>query len=137
LNHFNSRSDVTEINGSGEDDIMQDEDWVWLGASTAGIDFDAYMSVDQELASCGALCMEEMCRVVGSGSCVEEGQGDGGDDDNEAESELVPSFTEALRTFESMRAFMYAHNIANRDQANIINIERLLVSLKRKVLLNK
>jgi hypothetical protein len=45
---------------------------------------------------------------------VEEGQGDGGDDD-EAEPEAVPSFTEALCAFESMRAFMYAHGITERD----------------------
>jgi hypothetical protein len=72
------------------------------------------------------------CGVVGSGSCVEEGQGDGGDDDDEAEYEPVPSFREALCAFESMRAFMYAHDITERDQANVINIERLLFSLKRK-----
>jgi hypothetical protein len=63
-------SDVTEVNESGEDDVTQDEDWVRLGASTAGVNFDAYVSVDQELATCGLLCMEEMCGVVGSGSCV-------------------------------------------------------------------
>jgi hypothetical protein len=56
-----------------------------------------------------------MCGAVGSGSCVEEGQGDGGDDDDEAESEPVPSFTEALRALESVRAFIYAHNITERD----------------------
>jgi hypothetical protein len=33
------------------------------------------------------------------------------------------SFAEALRAFESMRAFMYAH--IERDQANIVN--RLLI----------
>jgi hypothetical protein len=87
------------------------------------MDFDAYVSVDQELAMCG---------VVGSGSCVEEMQSDGGDDGNEAAPEPVPSFTEALRVFESMSAFMYAHNITKRDQTNIVNIERLLFSLKRK-----
>jgi hypothetical protein len=43
----NEGSDVMEIYGSGEDDSMQDEDWVWLGASTTGVNFDAYMSVDQ------------------------------------------------------------------------------------------
>jgi hypothetical protein len=64
---------------------MQDEDKVRLGTNTAGIDFDAYASVDQELATCGVLCMEEICGLVRSGSCVEEGQGNGGDDDNEAE----------------------------------------------------
>jgi hypothetical protein len=63
---------------------------------------------------------------------VKEGQGGDGDYDNEAESEPVPSFTEALHALESMRAFTYAHNITKRDQANIVNIERLLFSLKRK-----
>jgi hypothetical protein len=45
---------------------------------------------------------------------------------------MKPSFTEALRTFESMRAFMYAHNMNKRDQANIVNIESLLFKQKRK-----
>jgi hypothetical protein len=45
---------------------------------------------------------------------VEEVQG-GGDD--EAEPEPVPSFTEALHGFESMRAFMYAHDIASTNYA--------------------
>jgi hypothetical protein len=71
------------------------------------------------------------CGMVGSGNCVEEGQGDGGDDD-ETEFEPVPSFTEALCALESVSVFMYAHNITKRDQVNIINIERLLFSLKRK-----
>jgi hypothetical protein len=68
--------------------------------------------------------MEEMCGELGSGSCVEEVQG-GGDDDKSG-------FTEALRAFESMRAFMYAHDITKRDQANIIQIESLLFNLKWK-----
>jgi hypothetical protein len=42
------------------------------------------------------------------------------------------SFTEALRAFESMRAFIYAHDITERDQANIVNIESLLFNLKWK-----
>jgi hypothetical protein len=86
--------------------------------------------VDQELTTCGVLCVEEMCGALGSGSCVEEVQGGGGDD--EAEPEPVPSFTEALHVFESMKAFMYAHDITERDQANIVNIESLLFNLKRK-----
>jgi hypothetical protein len=45
---------------------------------------------------------------------------------------MKPSFTEALHAFESMRAFMYAHNITKRDKANIVNIESLLFKLKRK-----
>jgi hypothetical protein len=121
-------SDVKEIDGSGEDVGTQDEDWVRLGAITTGVNFDAYVSVDQDLATCGVPCVEEMCGELRSGSCVEEVEG--GDD--EAEPEPVPSFTEALRAFESMRAFMYAHDITESDQANIVNIESLLFKLKRK-----
>jgi hypothetical protein len=121
-----------QIDRSGEDDGRQDEDWVWLGASTAGVNFDAYVSVDQELVTCGVLYVEEMCGELGSGSCVEEVQDGGGDDGVEAEPKPVPSFTEALHAFESMRAFMYAHYITERDQANIVNIESLMFNLKRK-----
>jgi hypothetical protein len=67
----------------------------------------AYVSVNLELATCVVPCVKEMCGELVSGSCMEEVQGGGGDDD-EAEPEPVPSFTEALRAFESMRAFMYA-----------------------------
>jgi hypothetical protein len=45
---------------------------------------------------------------------------------------MKPSFMEALRAFESMRALMYAHDITERDQANIVNIESLLFNLKWK-----
>jgi hypothetical protein len=36
------------------------------------MNFDAHVSVDQELATCGVLCVEEMCGEMGSGSCMEE-----------------------------------------------------------------
>jgi hypothetical protein len=78
--------------------------------------------VDPELATCGVLCVEEMCGELGSGSCVEEVQG-GGDDD---EAGFYGS------TSESMRVFMYAHDITKRDQADIVNIGSLLFKLKRK-----
>jgi hypothetical protein len=45
---------------------------------------------------------------------------------------MKPSFMEALHAFESMRALMYAHDITERDQANIVNIECLLFNLKWK-----
>jgi hypothetical protein len=43
-----------------------------------------------------------------------------------------PGFTEALCAFESMRAFMYTHDITKRDQASIVHIESLLFNLKWK-----
>jgi hypothetical protein len=62
---------------------------------------------------------------------MEEVQGGGGDDDDEAKPKQVPSFTEALRAFESMGAFMNAHDITKRDQANIVNTGSLLFNLKK------
>jgi hypothetical protein len=54
---------LLEIDGSGEDDGTQDEDWVQLEVSTAGINFDTYMSIDQELATYGVLCVWKKCVV--------------------------------------------------------------------------
>jgi hypothetical protein len=45
---------------------------------------------------------------------------------------MKPSFTEALHAFESMRAFIYAHDITERDQANIVNTESLSFNLRWK-----
>jgi hypothetical protein len=44
----------------------------------------------------------------------------------------VPGFTKALNAFQTMRAFMYADDIIDIDQADILSIESLLFSLKRK-----
>jgi hypothetical protein len=50
-------SDVTETDRSDEDDGMQDEDWVWLGASTAGVNFDTYV--------CGPGACDVWCAMWG------------------------------------------------------------------------
>jgi hypothetical protein len=43
----------------------------------------SYMSVDQELTTCSVLRVKNMCGEWGSGSCVEEVQGGGDDDEAE------------------------------------------------------
>ncbi|PSN36729.1 hypothetical protein C0J52_18420 [Blattella germanica] len=117
----NEVPNVSVVNESVEEDVsvvsesVEDvrEDWIQLGTSTAGMDFDTYVSVETS----------------------ENGGKEGADDDDEeAESETlpVPSFRDALNGFETMRAFIYAHDITERDQINIVNIESLLFGLKRK-----
>jgi hypothetical protein len=130
-------SDVMVVDRSGEDDIMQDEDWIQLGASTIGMDIEAYMSVDQQLTTCGVLCKEEMCGVVGCGSCVEVGLGNGVDDDDEAESKPVPSFTEALHAFESVRCSGMLTTSPNETKRTSLILKGYYSVLKGKVLLNK
>nr|CAD7406100.1 unnamed protein product [Timema poppensis] len=49
-----------------------------------------------------------------NGSRMKEGQDDVEDDD-EAEPELLPSFMQALHSFETVRAFVNGHNIAERS----------------------
>nr|CAD7260205.1 unnamed protein product [Timema shepardi] len=82
-------------------------------AITADMNF-AYVYVDQELATFGVLCVEEICDGLRSESFWEEGQ-DGGEDDNEVELEPVVSLIGALRAFKTMRSFVYGHNITERD----------------------
>nr|CAD7593131.1 unnamed protein product [Timema genevievae] len=70
---INEGSHMTEMNGKGDNDGKQDEYWVRLGKSTTGMNFDAYVLVDQE--ACGVWCLvEEMCSALGSGRYLEEGQ---------------------------------------------------------------
>nr|CAD7195835.1 unnamed protein product [Timema douglasi]CAD7403538.1 unnamed protein product [Timema poppensis] len=87
-----------------------------------GVNFDAYVYVDQELAMCDVLgCMWKKCVVSWqNGSCKDEGQDGGEDDDDEARPEPVSSFMEILHAFKTMRAFVYGHDIAETDQVNIV-----------------
>lgn len=105
-------SDVTKVNGNSEDDVMQDEDWFRLGATTDCINVHTCMSVDYERAICGV----KWKLHAGGTNC--------GCDNDEAESEPVPRFTEAFCAFEKMKAVTYDYNITIRDQANVFSIER-------------
>jgi hypothetical protein len=106
-------SDVMEVNGSGEDNVTQEEDWVQLGASTTGMHFDTCLWT---WSSRHVVCWEvDVVWRRGKVMVVVM---------TKLSPKPVLSFTEVFRAFESMRAFMYAHYITERDQMNIINIER-------------
>jgi hypothetical protein len=77
--------------------------------------------VDQELATCGVLCVVSWEVEVSLRTCKAV-----------VVTTTKPGFMEALRAFESMRAFMYAHDLTERNQANIVNIGSLWLKLKRK-----
>jgi hypothetical protein len=93
----------------------------------------AYVSVAQELATCGVVCCVwkkrevswevevawRRCKVV-------------------VVMTKKPSLNQCrvlqkhFMRFESMKELMYVHDITDRDQANIVNIESLLFKLKGK-----
>ena len=85
---YTGNNELSDMSEDNEIDENVDEDCIRLGGNTAGIDFNAYVSVDQELATCGT-------NVSDSGNSVNDGEDD--DDDEEVEPEPVPSFAEALR----------------------------------------
>jgi hypothetical protein len=96
------------------------KDWIRLGAEK-DVDFSSYVSVDNELATCGISSIDELCDdCEGGGSGEEDEEGD------EHEPEPVPSFTEAHAAFETVKSFFYAHGIGEREQV-ILNLELVLI----------
>jgi hypothetical protein len=102
---------MTEVNGSGED-VTQDEDRFGWGQAPLAWTLTPMCLWIRSWRHV-VCCVWKKCVVVGNGSCVEEGQGDGGNDD-EAMSEPMLSFKQVLRAFVSMRAFMDAHDITKK-----------------------
>jgi hypothetical protein len=78
--------------------------------------WDVYNAVDEGLVTCGVL----------GRSCRDSGE------DVEAKPKPMPSSVQAFCAFETVRPFTYAHDTTERDQMNIIKIERLLFSMERK-----
>lgn len=57
------------------------------------------------------------------------------DDTNEDENvntEPAPTFADALKGFETMRNFLYSHELSVREQKDVTNVENLLFGLRRK-----
>nr|CAD7393515.1 unnamed protein product [Timema cristinae] len=61
-----------------------------------------------------------MCGELGSGSCMKERQ-HGGEDDDEAEPELLPSFMQALHAFETkiLIRYSYSYDLSHTLQSNL------------------
>jgi hypothetical protein len=72
---------------------------------------NAYVSLDNKLAMCGASSINELC---------EDREGDGGgedeEDEDEHEPEPVPSFAKPHAAFKTLKSFVYVHNIGECDE---------------------
>jgi hypothetical protein len=102
---------------------------VRFGAVKDAIEFGDYTSVHSELATCGVDTTDEWCDNRKGG-----GSGEEGEEEDKCEPEAVPSFAEAHAALVKVKLFFYAHNIIERDEEDILNKERALFGLKRKVL---
>jgi hypothetical protein len=126
---YGLRQTESNLNASlkEEEDAFLD-DWIRLGAGE-DVDFIAYASVDNELATCDFSSTDELFVDRKEDGDEEEEE----EDEDERESEAVPSFAEAHAAFQTVKSFFYAHNIGERDEENILNMERVLFDLKRKI----
>lgn len=92
---------------------------------TINLTFDDYTSVDEEVATCGLVSIQEMITET-------EEKDDSSTDEEQVNSEPPPSFPEALKAYETMRNFLYSNELSETEQKHITNIENLLFRFNRK-----
>jgi hypothetical protein len=107
-----------------EDNDGFHEDWIRFGAVKDVIEFGDYASADSKLTTRGIDTTDDLCDEREGSVSGEEGKED------ECEPEAVPSFAEAHAALVKVKAFFYAHNISERDEENILNMERALFGLR-------
>lgn len=129
INDEEGLTEGQEINDDGDDDNA-DEEWLRVAEDVSGVKFSDYISIDQDVATCGILSIEEMCD-----DAKNENNGKEAEDNvhaDEAEPTPVPSMSDAITAFETVRTFIYAHEITEKDQKNVVNLENLLFNLKNE-----
>jgi hypothetical protein len=91
--------------------------WKLANVTPCKASTNAYVSLDNELATCRASSISEL---------LDDHGGDGGQEGGEGEHkpEPVPSFAKVYAAFQTVKSFFYVHNIGERDEKNILNIER-------------
>jgi hypothetical protein len=117
---------VADLNANMEDDDAFLDDWIHTD-SAEDIDFNAYISIDNELIKCSVSSIDKLC---------DDHEGDGGNEEEENEDKCepkpAPSFAKAHTAFKTVKSFFYTHNIGEHNE-NTFNMERTLFGIKCKV----
>ncbi|GFU15828.1 hypothetical protein NPIL_81371 [Nephila pilipes] len=96
------------------DDDNADEERLRLAECVFGVKFIDYISIDPDVETCGILNIEEMYDNTknknNSEKLEDKVQAD------EVEPIPVPSLSDAMTEFETIRAFIYTHEITEKDQ---------------------
>ncbi|GFT55464.1 hypothetical protein NPIL_353481 [Nephila pilipes] len=87
----------------------------------SGVKFSDYISIDQDVATCSILCIEEMYDDAKNKNNGEEAEDVHA---NEAETTPVQNLSDAIKAYETVRTFM------NKGQKTVLNLENLLFNLK-------
>jgi hypothetical protein len=117
---------------SGDSDVVltnDDDDFCkdWEKLSGMNKDkFEDYVSVDSHVATSGVETVQEL-----SESLVASGNVEGEEEDGE--SEVVPSFAETHEALMKVKSFFYAHSTSDSDRESVLGLEKLYFELRHKV----
>jgi hypothetical protein len=118
------QSNVNEMaNDDGDDDFGQH--WEEL-CGTQKYDFHNYVSVDRDVATSGVSTVEELCEAYGSTRSVEDKN-----KEDENVQDMVQSFAETYEALEKVKAFFYAHSVADADRERILGLEKSYFQLRQ------
>ncbi|GFT70185.1 hypothetical protein NPIL_192591 [Nephila pilipes] len=94
------------------DDDDADEKWFLVAEDVPGVKFSDSISIDQDVATYGILSTEGMCDDAENKNNGEEAEEDHANEDNPSP---VPSLSDTITAFESVRAFIYEHEITEKE----------------------
>jgi hypothetical protein len=86
----------------------------------------SYVTVDRDVATSGVSTVEELCEVYGSTRSVEDKN-----KEDESVQDMVPNFAETYEALEKVRAFFYAHGVADADREHILGLENSYFQLRQ------
>jgi hypothetical protein len=118
-------SDVVLTN---DDDFCQD----WDKFSGMNKDkFEDYVSVDSHVATCGVETVQELCESLVASRSVEGVEG--GEEEEDGEPEVVPSFAEMHEALMKVKSIFYAHSMSDNDRESVLGLEKSYFELRSKV----
>ncbi|GFT80224.1 hypothetical protein NPIL_17451 [Nephila pilipes] len=97
----------------GDNDNV-DEEWFIVAEDVSGGKFSDYISIGQVVTRCGFISIEEMCDEAKNKNIGEEAEDNVHAD--ETEPTPVPSLSDAITAFETVRTLKYSHDIIENDQ---------------------
>ncbi|GFT67234.1 hypothetical protein NPIL_254231 [Nephila pilipes] len=100
------------------DDNNADEEWLRVAEDVYGVKFSDYIAIDQDVAICDNLSIEEMCDNAKNKNKGEEAEDKVHAD--EAEPTPVTSLSDAIMAFKTVRTFTYTHEITEKDQKKCV-----------------
>jgi hypothetical protein len=115
-------SDVELTND--DDDFRQD--WDKFSGMNKDI-FEDYVSVDSHVATSGLETVQELCVSLVASRSVE------GEEEEDGEPEVVPSFAETHEAPMKVISFFYAHSTSDSDRESVLGHEKSYFELRRKV----